>query len=122
MKALIRAASYVAAGQHACAARYAALPPRRQRQLNLAVAIFCVAALSIFAAEPAFAQNLEGFANRILALLSGTLLRTLSIIAVILVGLGWMSGRVNTSTLVTVLIAVTIVFSAPFIVDAIRAG
>src|SRR3546814_9833153 len=47
---------------------------------------------SLLVAEPAFAQaNFEGLADNILGLLSNGLLRTLAIIAIIVVGLLWRS-------------------------------
>lgn len=80
-------------------------------------------ALSLLAgllvAEPAYAQNFEGLADNILGLLSNGLLRTLAIIAIIVVGLLWFTGRASVQMLVTVIIGVVIVFSAPWIVDTI---
>src|SRR3546814_7000247 len=76
---------------------------------------------SLLIAEPAFAQaNFEGLADNILGLLSNGLLRTLAIIAIIVVGLLWFLGRASVQMLVTVVVGVVIVFSAPWIVDTIR--
>src|SRR3546814_3456965 len=51
---------------------------------------------SLLVAEPAFAQaNFEGLADNILGLLSNGLLRTLAIIAIIVVGLLWFLGRAS---------------------------
>jgi type IV secretory pathway VirB2 component (pilin) len=67
-----------------------------------------------------FAQaNFEGLADNILGLLSNGLLRTLAIIAIIVVGLLWFLGRASVQMLVTVVVGVVIVFSAPWIVDTI---
>lgn len=75
---------------------------------------------SLLVAEPAFAQaNFEGLADNILGLLSNGLLRTLAIIAIIVVGLLWFLGRASVQMLVTVVVGVVIVFSAPWIVDTI---
>src|SRR3546814_10713993 len=75
---------------------------------------------SLLIAEPAFAQaNFEGLADNILGLLSNGLLRTLAIIAIIVVGLLWFLGRASVQMLVTVVVGVVIVFSAPWIVDTI---
>jgi type IV secretion system protein VirB2 len=52
-------------------------------------------------------------------LLSSTLLRTLAVIAVIVTGLLWFTGRASTAVLVTVIIGIAIVFSADAIVGAI---
>src|SRR3546814_11553583 len=68
----------------------------------------------------AFAQaNFEGLADNILGLLSNGLLRTLAIIAIIVVGLLWFLGRASVQMLVTVVVGVVIVFSAPWIVDTL---
>ena len=56
---------------------------------------------------------------RFAALLSSTLLRTLAVIAVIVTGLLWFTGRASTQVLVTVIIGIAIVFSADAIVGAI---
>ena len=50
---------------------------------------------------------------------SGPLLRTLAVIAVIVTGLLWFTGRASTQVLVTVIIGIAIVFSADAIVGAI---
>src|SRR3546814_7240188 len=60
--------------------------------------------------EPAYAQNLESFASKVRGLLSSTLLRTLAVIAVIVTGLLWFTGRASTTILVTVIIGIAIVF------------
>lgn len=49
--------------------------------------------------EPAYAQNLETFASNVRGLLSSTLLRTLAVIAVIVTGLLWFTGRASTAVL-----------------------
>lgn len=77
-----------------------------------------VALASLVSAEPAFAQtNLESFGQSVLNLLSNGLLRTIAILALIAAGFGWLTGRVNTGALVTVIIGIAIIFSAPWIVD-----
>ena len=83
------------------------------------VAVAGIAAIAT--PDPAFAQsaNLEGFANNVLGLLSNGLLRALAVIAVIIAGAGWLMGRVNTGAVVTVIIGIAIIFSAPWIVDQI---
>ena len=55
---------------------------------------------SLLVAEPAIAQaNFEGRADNILGLLSNGLLRTLAIIAIIVVGLLWFLGRASVQML-----------------------
>lgn len=69
--------------------------------------------------DPAYAQNLESFASKVRGLLSSTLLRTLAVIAVIVCGLLWFTGRASTTVLITVIIGIAIVFSADSIVGLI---
>ena len=92
------------------------------RPMAAIAAGFAIAGIvTLVTPDPAFAQsaNLEGFANNVLGLLSSGLLRALAIIAVIIAGAGWLMGRVNTGGLVTVIIGIAIIFSAPWIVDQI---
>jgi type IV secretory pathway VirB2 component (pilin) len=86
-------------------ARVTAMTPR-QRKMGRILSLFGLVALaSLLSAE--------------LGLLSNGLLRTIAIIALIAAGLGWLTGRVNTGALVTVVIGIAIIFSAPWIVDQI---
>ena len=119
MSFVVTATRAIPAWRNKVASKFQAIPRSRQNAIIWAVGLTLTLTVSMFVPDPAYAQNLQGFADKVLGLLSNGLLRTLAIIAVILVGLGWMTGRVNTATLVTVLIAITIVFSAPFIVDTI---
>ncbi len=75
--------------------------------------------ISVLNPDPAHAQNLESFASKVRGLLSSTLLRTLAVIAVIVTGLLWFTGRASTAILVTVIIGIAIVFSADSIVGLI---
>ena len=58
-------------------------------------------------------------AEKLLRHLALGLLRALAVIAVIIAGAGWLMGRVNTGAVVTVIIGIAIIFSAPWIVDQI---
>lgn len=100
--------------------RVAAMSPRQRKTATIAATVAVAGALLV-SPDPAFAQsaNLEGFANNVLGLLSNGLLRALAVIAVIIAGAGWLLGRVNTGALVTVIIGIAIIFSAPWIVDQI---
>ena len=100
-----------------------AMTPRR-RKISRLLSMFGVVALtSMLSAEPAFAQtNLESFGNAVLGLLSNGLLRIVAILALIAAGFGWLTGRVNTGALVTVIIGIAIIFSAPWIVDQLNTG
>ena len=102
--------------------RYVAgISPLQQKMTSFIAMSVLVSLASLLSPDPAFAQsaNLEGFANNVLGLLSNGLLRALAIIAVIIAGAGWLMGRVNTGGLVTVIIGIAIIFSAPWIVDQI---
>lgn len=101
------------------AARFNAMPQRRQSAIMWSAALALVVVISIATPEPAYAQNLESFASKVRGLLSSTLLRTLAVIAVIVTGLLWFTGRASTAVLVTVIIGIAIVFSADAIVGAI---
>lgn len=102
-------------------ARLGLLTPRRRKAADL-VAMFCLVALTLLlSAEPAFAQtNLESFGQSVLDLLSNGLLRIVAILAIIAAGFGWLTGRVNTGALVTVIIGIALIFSAPWIVDQLQ--
>lgn len=99
----------------------AGMSPRRRKTATIAATITVAGFALLVSPDPAFAQsaNLEGFANNVLGLLSNGLLRALAVIAVIIAGAGWLLGRVNTGALVTVIIGIAIIFSAPWIVDQI---
>src|SRR3546814_7227076 len=88
------------------------MPRSRQNAIVWSVALTLMIVVSAINPEPAYAQNLESFASKVRALLSSTLLRTLAVIAVIVTGLLWFTGRASTAILVTVIIGIAIVFSA----------
>lgn len=99
-------------------ARVEGMTPRRRKVANLMAMFGLVALASLLSAEPAYAQsNLESFATNVRNLLSNGLLRTVAIVALIAAGFGWLTGRVNTGALITVIIGIAIIFSAPWIVD-----
>lgn len=95
---------------------------RRQSQLKFAALAVAVLLVSATGTEPAYAQNLEGLATRMLSLLSGGLLRTLATIAVIATGAAWWTGRLDGAKAFTVLFGIIIVFTAPFIVSTISSA
>jgi type IV secretory pathway VirB2 component (pilin) len=100
-------------------ARFNAMPRHKQSAILWGVALTAATIVSVANPDPAYAQNLESFASKVRALLSSTLLRTLAVIAVIVTGLLWFTGRASTAVLVTVIIGIAIVFSADAIVGAI---
>lgn len=99
--------------------RFGAMPIGRQNAIIWTVTLAIIVAVSAFNPDPAYAQNLESFASKVRGLLSSTLLRTLAVIAVIVCGLLWFTGRASTAVLVTVIIGIAIVFSADSIVGLI---
>ncbi|MCO4090338.1 MAG: TrbC/VirB2 family protein [Sphingorhabdus sp.] len=102
-----------------CAARFNRLPKTTQSAIIWSVALLAAMLVMLANPDPAYAQNLESFASNVRGLLSSTLLRTLAVIAVIVTGLLWFTGRASTAVLVTVIIGIAIVFSADAIVGAI---
>lgn len=103
--------------------RVDAMTPRQRKASRLFSMFSLVALTSLLSAEPAFAQtNLESFGNAVLGLLTNGLLRIVAILALIAAGFGWLTGRVNTGALVTVIIGIAIIFSAPWIVDQLNTG
>jgi len=100
-------------------ARFNTMPKQRQSAILWGLALTAAIIVSVANPDPAYAQNLESFASKVRALLSSTLLRTLAVIAVIVTGLLWFTGRASTAVLVTVIIGIAIVFSADAIVGAI---
>ena len=119
MDILSKAARGIGTWRSSWTAQFAAMPRRRQTIMVWSVALAIVVIVSAFFPEPAYAQNLESFASKVRGLLSSTLLRTLAVIAVIVCGLLWFTGRASTAVLVTVIIGIAIVFSADSIVGLI---
>lgn len=95
---------------------------RRQSLLKFAAIAVAVLLVSAAGTEPAYAQNLEGLATRMLGLLSNGLMRTLATIAVILAGAAMWTGRIEKSTFFFILFGIVVVFAAPFIVTTISGG
>jgi type IV secretory pathway VirB2 component (pilin) len=103
-----------------CTAKFNRLPKAKQSFIIWGMALLAVLLVSLANPDPAYAQaNLESFASKVRGLLSSTLLRTLAVIAVIVTGLLWFTGRASTAVLVTVIIGIAIVFSADSIVGII---
>lgn len=119
MDKLSKALSGVSHWRASRIARFGAMPRTRQYAIIWSVTLALVVMVSAFNPDPAFAQNLEGFASNVRGLLSSALLRTLAVIAVIVSGLLWFTGRASTAVLVTVIIGIAIVFSADSIVGLI---
>lgn len=119
MKFLMNGVHGIAKWRSSCTTRFNAMPKAQQSAVLWSVALSAVVIVSIAMPDPAYAQNLESFASKVRALLSSALLRTLAVIAVIVTGLLWFTGRASTQILVTVIIGMAIVFSAESIVGLI---
>ena len=119
MNAIVSIGRGVGSWRAKLVARFNAMPKGRQSAILWGAALTTAAVISVALPDPAYAQNLESFASKVRGLLSSTLLRTLAVIAVIVTGLLWFTGRASTAVLVTVIIGIAIVFSADAIVGAI---
>ncbi len=119
MKVILRVGRGVGNWRANIAAKFGAMPKARQSAILWGVALAAATVISLAIPDPAYAQNLESFASKVRGLLSSTLLRTLAVIAVIVTGLLWFTGRASTAVLVTVIIGIAIVFSADSIVGII---
>lgn len=119
MNIIQKAGRGIGAWRASCTAKFNQLPKTRQSAIIWSVALLATMAVTLANPDPAYAQNLESFASKVRGLLSSTLLRTLAVIAVIVTGLLWFTGRASTAVLVTVIIGIAIVFSADAIVGAI---
>lgn len=119
MNVILRVGRGIGAWRASLVARFNAMPKRRQNAIVWGAALAAATIISFANPDPAYAQNLESFASKVRALLSSTLLRTLAVIAVIVTGLLWFTGRASTAVLVTVIIGIAIVFSADSIVGII---
>ena len=119
MNVILRIGRGVGTWRANISARFNAMPKLRQSAIIWGAALTAATLISLAIADPAYAQNLESFASKVRGLLSSTLLRTLAVIAVIVTGLLWFTGRASTAVLVTVIIGIAIVFSADSIVGII---
>lgn len=119
MNVILRVGRGIRTWRASMATKFDAMPKSRQRALLWGAALAAATIISFANPDPAYAQNLESFASKVRGLLSSTLLRTLAVIAVIVTGLLWFTGRASTAVLVTVIIGIAIVFSADAIVGAI---
>ena len=71
------------------------------------------------AAHAQSSGGIENIAQAVLDIVTGPVAKTLSIIAVAIVGFLFFTGRANAQALVTVIIGIAIVFSADWIVSTI---
>ena len=103
-----------------------ALPRSPTRTICQYLALFTVACLvSVVLTDPAYAQAADGvtsMAENIKTWLTGTFAKTIAVIAVVIVGFMFFTGRASLGLLVTVIVGIFIVFSAQWIVDTITGG
>lgn len=81
--------------------------------------------VSLLLTDPAHAQAADGvtsMAENIKTWLTGTFAKTIAVIAVVIVGFMFFTGRASLGLLVTVIVGIFIVFSAQWIVDTITGG
>ncbi|KZC75969.1 type VI secretion protein [Sphingobium yanoikuyae] len=100
--------------------------PRGRRSLGQYVVLVAAAfAISLLLTDPAYAQAADGvtsMAENIRTWLTGTFAKTIAVIAVVIVGFMFFTGRASLGLLVTVIVGIFIVFSAQWIVDTITGG
>ena len=100
--------------------------PQWARLLMRVVFVVTLALLvSLLLSAPAHAQGADGItsmAENIKTWLTGTFAKTIAVIAVVIVGFMFFTGRASLGLLVTVIVGIFIVFSAQWIVDTITGG
>jgi type IV secretory pathway VirB2 component (pilin) len=101
------------------------LTPRRRTCAQYLALAVTVVAVSLLLTDPAYAQAADGvtsMAENIKTWLTGTFAKTIAVIAVVIVGFMFFTGRASLGLLVTVIVGIFIVFSAQWIVDTITGG
>ena len=100
--------------------------PQWARLLLRVIGVMALALLvSMLLSDPAHAQGADGItsmAENIKTWLTGTFTKTIAVIAVVIVGFMFFTGRASLGLLVTVIVGIFIVFSAQWIVDTITGG
>jgi len=101
------------------------LTPRWSSFVQYLTLFVAVIAVSLLVTDPAFAQSADGItsmAENIKNWLTGSFAKTIAVIAVVIVGFMFFTGRASLGLLVTVIVGIFIVFSAQWIVDTITGG
>lgn len=97
--------------------------------LRTSLTLLLAATFTVALAHPAFAQsiggvggNVETFLQNVVNLLTGNVARLLAVIAVVLVGVGWMFGHIDLRRAGIVIIGIILIFGAAQIVSLITGG
>lgn len=97
--------------------------------LRTGLTLLLAASFTVALAHPAFAQsvggvggNVETFLQNVVDLLTGNVARLLAVIAVVLVGVGWMFGHIDLRRAGIVIIGIILIFGAAQIVSLITGG
>lgn len=101
------------------------LTAHRRTFVQYLVLALTVLAVSLLLTDPAYAQAADGvtsMAENIKTWLTGAFAKTIAVIAVVIVGFMFFTGRASLGLLVTVIVGIFIVFSAQWIVDTITGG
>jgi type IV secretory pathway VirB2 component (pilin) len=101
------------------------LPPHRRAFVQTLALVATAILISMLLSDPAHAQAADGvtsMAENIKTWLTGTFAKTIAVIAVVIVGFMFFTGRASLGLLVTVIVGIFIVFSAQWIVDTITGG
>ncbi|MDH2132494.1 TrbC/VirB2 family protein [Sphingobium yanoikuyae] len=109
----------------AITARLGSQPQWARLLLRIAGIVGLAVVLSLLLSGPAHAQGADGItsmAENIKTWLTGTFAKTIAVIAVVIVGFMFFTGRASLGLLVTVIVGIFIVFSAQWIVDTITGG
>jgi type IV secretion system protein VirB2 len=102
----------------------------RNPALRTGLTVMLAASFTIALAHPAFAQsvgggvggNVETFLQNVVTLLTGNVARLLAVIAIVLVGVGWMFGHIDLRRAGIVIIGIILIFGAAQIVSMITGG
>lgn len=83
-----------------------------------------VALVTLTSAEPAFAQtaNIQSFVDNIKGWLTGSLAKSVAVIAVAVCGYRFFSGRASAAPLVAVLAGIALIFGADYVLTTMTGG
>jgi type IV secretion system protein VirB2 len=82
-------------------------------ELNIPKLVFALTVMTIISTEPSFAQNFNGvnaFMSKIVSAITGPIGISISSIAVIAIGFSFMTGRMDWTFAVSIVLGIAIVF------------